>query len=206
MYPGTLYQQEGAEIHHRALLAWQSLSPSIQEEWNRLAMPVQSHRPPFINDHHISGYNLFVSAYHGFAQLGDEHMSEPQAYEDFPIVNCDFSSASVVEGDNLSIKLRTKLDGNADPTRYRLAVRIQLTKPGAGRQPGYLRSFIATKNCTTSGGIVEVSVPNYRDIWKLDLEEYQVHMRYLLIDSKTGYRCNYQRASFTIDLSSFLRK
>ncbi len=199
-FPGTLSQQEGAEIHHRALLAWQSLSPSVQEVWNSLVLSVQSHRPPFTNDHHISGYNLFVSAYHGFAQLRDEHVPKPQAYEEFPVVYCEFSSASVVESNDLSIKLRTKLDGNADPTRYRLAVRIQLTKPGAGRQPGYLRSFITAKNCTTSDGIVEVSVPDYRDIWKLDLEEYQVHMRYLLIDSKTGYKCNYRKTSLLMSL------
>lgn len=200
-FPGTLSQMEGQAVHHRALLAWKALESSIQEQWNTLAIPVQSHRPPFRRDHHISGYNLFVSAYHGFAQLGEEHIPCPQAYEDFPVVFCNYESVDVEDGDNLSVKLRVKLEGNIDPTRYRVAVRIQLTKPGAGRQPGYLRSFLASGNCVEADGVVEVYAPNYRDIWDLDLPEYQVHMRYLLIDSKTGYRCNYRKSSFLMRIA-----
>jgi len=45
---------------------------------------VPSHRPPYDDNHHISGYNLFVSAYHGFAQLGREHVPAPQPYPQFP--------------------------------------------------------------------------------------------------------------------------
>jgi len=187
-------------VHLRALAAWRKLNPSTQEEWNSLSIGVQSHKPPFKADHHITGHNLFVSAYHGFAQLGDEHVPVPQAFEDFPVVFCAFDSVDIEESDNLSIKLRTKLDENADPKRYRVAVRLQLTKPGAGRQPGYLRSFIASGNCVEADGLVEVYVPNYRDVWSLDLEEYQVHMRYLLIDAKTGYRCNFRKSSFLMNI------
>lgn len=84
--------------------------------------------------------------------------------------------------------------------RYRVAVRLQLTTPGAGRQPGYLRSFIATENCTASDCIVEVAVPGYKDIWDLDLQSYQVHMRYFLIDSETGYRNIFKKKSFLMNL------
>ena len=199
-FPGTMAQMEHQSIHSRALAAWGRLDSGVQEQWNTYALTVQSHKPPFVADHHISGYNLFVSAYHGFAQLGDEHVPEPRAFEEFPVIVCDFDSVSVEADADLSIKLRAQLDGNADPTRYRVAVRIQLTRPGAGRQPGYLRSFIASGNCTLSDCIVEVYVPNYRDIWDLDLPSYHVHMRYLLIDSETGYRNIFRRKSFLMEL------
>lgn len=199
-FPGTTAQMEVQAVHQRALQAWRELESSVQEEWNSYARAVQSHKPPFTADHHITGHNLFVSAYHGFAQLGDEHVPAPTRYEDFPIFFCEHKSSTVEKGNSLLIKLRTKLDGNVDPNRYRVAVRIQLTKPGAGRQPGFLRSFIASENCVSSDGLVEICVPSYKDVWKLDLDEYQVHMRYLLIDTITGYRCNFKKASFKISL------
>ena len=199
-FPGTMLQMDQQAIHLRAIQAWQNLLPVIQEQWNTLALTVHSHRPPFRKDHHISGYNLFVSAYHGFAQLGSEHVPVPRAYEELPIVVCDYDSVDVEAGNDLSIKLRVRLDPNADPTRYRLATRLQLVRPGYGRNAGYLRSFIASGNCTASDCLVEVYVPNYRDIWDLDLPSYQVHMRYLLIDSETGYRNIFRRKSFLMDL------
>ena len=199
-FPGTMLQMDQQAVHLRALQSWRGLDSVVQEQWNSLALTVYSHRPPFRKDHHISGYNLFVSAYHGFAQLGSEHVPVPRAYKELPVVVCDYDSVAVEAGANLSIKLRAQLDGNADPTRYRVAVRIQLTRPGAGRQPGYLRSFIASGNCTASDCIVEVYIPNYRDIWDLDLPSYQVHMRYLLIDSETGYRNIFRRKSFLMEL------
>ena len=199
-FPGTMSQMEQQTIHLRAIQAWQGLPAVTQLQWNSLALTVQSHRPPFKADHHISGYNLFVSAYHGFAQLGDEHVPVPRAYENLPIFTCDYDSVEVEAGTDLSIKLRTKLDGNVDPTRYRVAVRLQLTHPGAGRQPGYLRSFIASGNCTASECLVEIYVPNYREIWGLDLPSFQVHMRYLMIDSETGYRNIFKKKSFLMTL------
>ncbi|HOE75573.1 MAG TPA: hypothetical protein PLK07_03140 [Rectinema sp.] len=191
---------EQQAVHLRAIQAWQSIEPVVQKQWNTLALTVQSHRPPFKTDHHISGYNLFVSAYHGFAQLGDEHIPVPRAYENLPIFTCEYNSVDVEAVTDLSIKLRTKLDGNVDPTRYRVAVRIQLTRTGAGRQPGYLRSFIASGNCTSSDCLVEIYVPDYRLIWDLDLPAYQVHMRYLMIDSETGYRNIFKKKSFLMML------
>lgn len=40
-----------------------------------------AHRPPYGDGNSISGYNLFVSAYHGFAQLGDERVPVPRRFE-----------------------------------------------------------------------------------------------------------------------------
>ncbi|MBQ3819904.1 MAG: hypothetical protein II809_00395, partial [Bacteroidales bacterium] len=91
-FPGTLGQMEAQSVHLRALQAWRDLDPLTQEQWNMLALTVQSHRPPFRKDHHITGHNLFVSGYHGFAQLDNEHVPVPRAFEDFPPLYCEFHS------------------------------------------------------------------------------------------------------------------
>ena len=202
VFPGTAAQLEQQEIHLRALAAWRELSPIVQEQWNMLALTVPSHRPPFDKKHHISGHNLFVSAYHGFAQLGNEHVPVPRSYEDLPIFTCDYACAVVVNGSDLSLRLRVRLEPGIDPARYRLSTRLQLTRPGCGRNSGFLRSFIASTNCSATDCIVEIYVPGFRSVWNLDtdLSSYQVHMRYLLIDSETGYRNIFRRKSFLMEL------
>ena len=199
-FGGSAGQVAVSDVHHRALAAWRELSHDVQLQWNAIAASVRPHRPPFDGSAHITGHNLFVSAYHGFAQLGNEHIPVPQAYEEFPVFVCEYDSAAVENGTDLRLNLRVRFKGNVNPARYRLAVRIQLTRPGAGRQPGYLRSFIASGNCTAEDCLAEIFIPGYRDIWNLDLESYQVHLRYFLIDSKTGYRNIFKRKSFLIDI------
>ena len=81
---GSPAQLDQAQVHHRAILAWQQLQHSVQLEWRELAKSVPSHRPPYDNNHHISGYNLFVSAYHGFAQIGCEHVPAPTRERRYP--------------------------------------------------------------------------------------------------------------------------
>ncbi len=199
-FPGTLAQMEAQSIHLRALQTWRELSSSVQELWNTYALTVQSHRPPFRADHHITGHNLFVSAYYGFAQLGEEHVPTPCPFESFPVFWAEYSGVEVVESSNLMLRLHVTLGGTEDPDRYRVMTRLQLTSPGRGRQPGYLRSHIAIDNCQSADGIIEVYVPDYKLTWDLDLPAYQVHMRYLLIDSETGYRCNFKKSSFLMNL------
>ena len=41
----------------------------IKEEWNGFASVVEPHKPPFDGSSHITGHNLFVSAYHGLPIL-----------------------------------------------------------------------------------------------------------------------------------------
>lgn len=79
-FKGTVGQLEQKQVHRRAILAWQGLSHMQQLKWRKLAVGVASHRPPFGDGNHISGYNLFVSAYHGFAQLGNEHVPIPRPF------------------------------------------------------------------------------------------------------------------------------
>ena len=200
VFPGTPGQLDQLEIHHRALNAWRELPHDAQLQWNSLAGPVVSHRPPFDGKGKISGYNLFVSAYHGFAQLGDEHVPVPAAFEDFPVFVTEYSGVEAASESDLVLRFRVMLPECLEPIRYRLMTRLQFTSPGRGRQPGYLRSHIAVDNCTGTDCIVEVPVADYVRKWDLDLQEYQVHCRYLLIDTKTGYRCNFKKISFLISL------
>lgn len=209
-FPGTPDQLDQLQVHHRAINAWKRLSHGTQTEWNRLAVPVVSHRPPFDGKGRISGYNLFVSAYHGFAQLGDEHVPEPQPFRDFPIFVAEYSGIGTVHQEHdtpsdIILKFRVLMPECQEPARYRLMTRLQFTYPGMGRQPGYLRSHIAAGNCTSSDCIVEVPVADYVRKWNLSpsLNLYQVHCRYLLIDTQTGYRCNYRRTSFLMNCQPY---
>lgn len=199
-FPGTEGQLAVLELHRRALAAWRSLKHQVQLQWNGYAEAAPSHRPPFDGTTHITGHNLFVSAYHGFAQLGDEHIPEPAPWEPFPIVWMGFHSADEIRPGTLRLRLRVKLDGTADPSRYRLHVRMQFTHPGRGRNGGKMRTFLAVENCSGFDNLVTVFVPNYRNIWGLDLQSYQVHCRYLLIDTRTGYRNIYKKASFLMEV------
>lgn len=88
---------------------------------------VEPHRLPFDHTTRISGYNLFVSAYHGFATLGNEHVPSPRAFD-------AASNATVVIPD------------------------------------------VASQS------------------------QYQVHARFVLLDTETGYRSQYLQQSFLIQL------
>ena len=197
-FPETAGQLDQAQLHHRALEAWRSLDQDVQEQWNSLSDPVVSHRPPFDGSSRISGYNLFVSAYHGFAQLGDEHVPVPAAFEEFPMFTIHYAGVEEFGPDGGVIKFRVKLPECQEPTRYRLLTKMQFTEPGKGCQPGYLRNFIASENCTSCDCIVEVPVSDIIRQRTGDGDSYQVHCRYLLIDSVTGYRSQYRKISFLI--------
>lgn len=199
-FPGTPGQLDQAEIHHRAIEAWRGLEHPVQENWNTLAIPVVSHKPPFDDKGKISGYNLFVSAYHGFAQLGDEHVPVPAAFEEFPVFTAEYHDVEAASPSDLVLRFRVMLPECLEPSRYRLMTHLQFTSPSRGRQPGYLRSHIAADNCTSTDCIVEVPVADYVRKWDLDLPVYTVHCRYLLIDSQTGYRSQFKKISFLISL------
>ena len=76
IFPGTPAQLTNAAIHSRAIKAWRELEHDVQLEWSAIAKGVPSKQLPYDPGTHISGYNLFVSAYHGFAQLGDRELWE----------------------------------------------------------------------------------------------------------------------------------
>ena len=199
-FTGTPGQMEQLELHRRASMARKTSDHDAQLKWNAYAASAPSHRPPFDSTAHITGHNLFVSAYHGFAQLGEERVPEPQAFEDFPVFFAEFSSVEAVGESDLILNMHVVLGDTLEPERYRLMTKIQFPSPGRGRQPGLMRSHIASENCTGDDCIVRVPVPDYVRKWGLDLSSYQVHMRLLLVDTKTGYRSQDMNTSFGIEL------
>ena len=180
-YRGTAAQLDGAQVHHRAILAWQQLQHSVQLQWRELAKSVPSHRPPFDGRHHISGYNLFVSAYHGFTQLGREHVPLPQPYPLFPISTMQLLSTTYSDG-VATIRCRLTLEKTDVPERWHVSARIQLTAPGVGCDPGKMRSYMGIRSQNNE---IVFNVPNQ------NIEDYHVHLRYRLIDEVTGYRNNW---------------
>ena len=190
-FAGTSDQIEQKELHHRAILAWQGLNNEQQLKWRRLAVGVTAHRPPFGDGNHISGYNLFVSAYHGFAQLGNEHVPVPRRFEQFPIFSLDFVSCSMTSLFDMELGFRLTMCGTDEPSRYRVLGKVQIEAPGVGRNPGLMRNYLSES--VPNGMVSEIvfNVPRGR----FDIDMFQIHLRYLLIDSKTGYRSQYHSLS-----------
>lgn len=187
VFPGTPAQLDQAQVHHRAIIAWQQLPHSVQLQWRELAKSVPSHRPPYDDNHHISGYNLFVSAYHGFAQLGREHVPVPQPYPLFPISHLQLLQVdSGTSSETVSLRCRLTLQNTDNPARWHVSAKIQLTAPGVGCDPSKMRSCMAIR---THDNEVEFRVPNP------GIENCQAYIRYRLIDGITGYRNNWHRVS-----------
>lgn len=197
VYVGTAGQLEHLDVHRRALAAWRIVPHSIQLTWNRLAAEVEPHRPPFDHQAHISGQNLFVSAYHGFFTLGDEHLPEPQRFESFPPFAIRLSDATV-DGGTLVIPVSVILGVEPVPEHYRLLVKIQLTEPGRGCHPGMLRNYISDEPCGTDP--VHVRIPDYVSRVGAALNQYQLHGRFILLDTMTGYRSQYHKESTVITI------
>ncbi len=199
-FPGTDAQNSQLDVHRRALAAWRSLEHSVQLIWNDLAKPVISHRPPFDNTAHISGQNLFVSAYHGFYTLGDEHVPTPQPWEKFPVYAVEFLSCDRLTPDDLRLHFNVAFENCERPDRYQLLFKLQLTKSGGGKNKGKMRNFLSVAPCSAGNSTVDLLIPDYRAIWDLDLPAYQVHCWYLLLDRQTGYRNIHTELSFPISL------
>ncbi len=192
--PAANSQTSSLSVHRRALQAWRSLSHDAQLQWEPYARLVEPHRPPFDHQAYISGNNLFISAYHGFATLGEEHIPMPAPFEPFPLYLVKIQGASAIDGD-LVIRLQLKAE---DPEeRYRLLCKIYLTRPGAGRNPGKQRNYLAVG---TARSQVTVTIPDYGSVSGLDLPAYQVHGRFILLDTKTGYRSQYLAVSGIVTL------
>ena len=183
VFPGTEGQQVQLSIHQRGLQEWRNLSHDEQLEWNALARTVRSKRPPFNTSSHISGYNLFMSAYHGLACIGDERIPEPQPIPDFPVIHLKHSSSIVINESDLQISLR--ITGAPIPETMRIIGKLQLTAPGYSAHRGKFRNHIGA---VTSTDHVTFTVPDFKTICGVELQEYQVHMRYFLIDADSGHR------------------
>ena len=123
----------------------------------------------------ISGYNLFVSAYHGFAQQGNEHIPVPQPFPEFP--SAALEVLEIIPGaETATIRCRLTLTDTVHPERWHLSARIQLTAPGVGCDPGKMRSCMGIR---TNGNEFVFSVPNP------GIENCQAHIRYRLMRRRT---------------------
>ena len=187
VFRGTPAQLDQQHVHLRAISAWQHLDHSVQLQWNHYAKSVPSHRPPYDEDHHISGFNLFVSAYHGFAQLGNEHVPIPQPFPEFP--SAALEVREVIPGaETATIRCRLTLSDTVHSERWHLSARIQLTAPGVGYDPGKMRSCMASPagpieigQNTSSREVNFIAVTTISD-------SIQAHIKYRFIDEITGYR------------------
>jgi hypothetical protein len=192
VFPGTPAQLDQAEVHHRAILAWQRQLHEVQLQWNKYAKSVPSHRPPYDNNHHISGFNLFVSAYHGFAQLGNEHVPVPQPFPEFP--SAALEVLEIIPGaETTTIRCRLTLTDTVHPERWHLSSRIKLTVSGLNSNPGCMRSYLAIPD----GNIVinrNTSARNITFTIASSLADglIQAHIKYRMIDEITGYRNNWK--------------
>lgn len=200
VFPGTMRQLEQQEVHLRAIAAWQQLEASVQKQWNAISPAVIVHRPPFDNTTHMSGYNLFVSAYHGFATMGNEHVPEPAPWEEFPAHAVSGVSVLSVEAGTLRLGFQVRMEEGAEALRYRLLVRLQLAKPGGGMHQGKMRSFLAEGFLSPGDSVAEVAVPDYVSRWGLDLQAYTLHCRINILDSRTGYRNIFRMARYDFSL------
>lgn len=58
------------------------------------------------------------------------------------------------------------------------------------RHLGLLRNYLAEGDC--AAGVVSLVIPGYAGVWGFDLDQFQVYARFILLDSITGYRSQYQ--------------
>ena len=199
-FAGTAEQLEQAELHKRAIKAWQGLSHKTQMIWRLMASGVASHRPPFGQKNSISGYNLFVSAYHGFYTLGSEHVPSPVPFESFPPFAVEVVSAALA-GDDLLLKVSVVVLEYVSASRFWLYGRVQLTAIGKGASSRVPRkSVLSSSSCESLP--VELVVPDWRSVWPELAGEgcFLVHGSYVLLDAVTGYRSQRRRWSFKVSL------
>ena len=216
-FAATPRQSAALDVHRRALAAWRTIPDTEKEKWHDIARNVPPHRPPFGSGGHISGHNLFVSAYHGFHTLGDEHIPRPVEFRPFPVFVAGFMGTEAVNASDLRITLKLSMSEANNPTRYVLLCKVQLTEAGKGCNPGRMRNFLAEDVPDTvpvvissealpelSGTVqvknVAVTIPDYRTFSGTVQDSYSLHIRYMLIDRDTGYRSRYQKLSAVIGI------
>ena len=214
-FAATTRQSAALDVHRRALAAWRTIPDTEKERWHEIARNVPPHRPPFGCGGHISGHNLFVSAYHGFHTLGDEHIPWPVEYRPFPVFVAEFIGAEATNIFDLRITLSMAMSMADNSARYALMCKVQLTEAGKGCNPGKMRNFLAEDvpeavpagmstealqklSETVEVRTVAVTIPDYKTFSGTVTDSYSLHIRYMLIDRTTGYRSQYQKLSAVI--------
>jgi len=93
------------------------------------------------------------------------------------------------------LRFRLTLCGTEEFSRYRVLCKVQLAEPGLGRNPGKMRNFLSPSVPSASVSEISLSVKDCRSVLGLPLDTYQLHLRYILLDSVTGYRSQYHSLS-----------
>ncbi|MBR4808733.1 MAG: hypothetical protein IK031_00445 [Bacteroidales bacterium] len=176
------------------MAAWASLDRDTQLKWIGYETTAEPHRPPFDHKAHISGNNLFVSAYHGFALMGDEHTPAPQPFQ-MPPFFVSFDEATVNDG-ILRLIVDAHVSPDDNPGRYRLYSRLRLTSPGKGYGVRGMKGYLAAGDCS---GRLTITIPGFTEIWNLTEERFQIQATSILLDSETGFRSQYQRTTAIIE-------
>ena len=214
-FAATPKQSAALDVHRRALAAWRTIPDSEKEQWHKIARNVPPHRPPFGSGGHISGHNLFVSAYHGSHTLGNEHIPEPVKFHPFPVFAAEFVRVEAVNDSDLRIYLKLSMSLADNPAGYALLCKAQLAEAGMGCNPGKMRNFLAedapgsvpadmpSETPQELTGTVEVrtvaiTIPDYVAFAGMQCGGYSLHIRYMLIDRETGYRSRHQKLSAVI--------
>ncbi len=203
VFPGTGKQLAQLDVHRKALYAWKGISDDEKALWKEYAKSVSPHRPPFDGSSHITGQNLFVSAYHNFAILGDEKIPKPKPFVNFPEFVMEFKDACRVGNNGLRLRFTFYADARFSIDGYAVLAKLQLCEIGKGSNPGKMKNILASDIVPVSEpdlfslGVYEVSflIEDYRSFSGLDLDSYSAHMRYLLIDRVRGYRSQYLKLS-----------
>lgn len=201
VFSGTPAQLRQLELHRRAIAAWGTLPPTAQSEWNRTALQVPAHRPPFGDGNHISGYCLFLSAYHGLAVLGREGIPSPAAPGPFPVRSLAVTGTRL-EGAGLMLETALTLEPSAPEGRFRLLAMLQLAPEGRGRNPGLMRRFLSPSPTGPGTTAALLHVPDYAALFRLNPEarKLNAHIRYALLDSITGLRSDSRSLSAEVDV------
>ncbi|MCR5276537.1 MAG: hypothetical protein K6D54_02540 [Bacteroidales bacterium] len=178
------------------MAAWASLDSEIQKQWNAYEVTAEPHRPPFDHKAHISGNNLFVSAYHGFALLGNEHIPHAQPFQALPPFNVSFIDVVVKDG-ALLLSVDAHVPQDIEPERYRLYSRLRLMDPGRGYGVRGMRGFLAEGDFSQ---LMTISIPGYNGYWSFNDDCFQIQAMCILLDSITGFRSQYQRTITVLSL------
>ena len=124
-----------------------------------------------------------MSTYHGLACIGEERVPHPQPLPDFPVIHLEFDSSVVINEIDLQIFFR--ITGDAVLENMRILGKIHLTAIGFKSHQGKFRNYIGA---ITDTQLVSFILPDFKAVSGLDLQEYQVHLKYFLIDSDSGHR------------------
>lgn len=182
-FPGTPSQIDQLCVHRRAIRAWRELTHETQLQWNALAKNVKSKRPPFNTNTYISGYNLFVSAYHGLAATGQESTPIPAPIPSFPQIHLEYKTSTLKNGTDLQITFEaaTTIDTF---NNYTLIGKLQITKPGYRPNTGKYRNYIPTIIQSGNKTHFTFTLSNQNE----DKSIISIHLKHFLVHTPTGYR------------------